>query len=82
MKDAKMLVWLSQLGLSALMPPAGCILFSVWLQKQYSWGNWIVILGVILGVICGVQGFISTLKAADKLQKKKEDPPVSFNEHE
>ncbi len=82
MKDVKLLVWLSQLGLSTLLPPAVCILLSVWLQKQFSLGIWIVIVGAVLGLIAGARGFFSILKTADQMQDQKEDPPpVSFNEH-
>ena len=82
MKDVKLLVWMSQLGLSTLLPPAVCILLSVWLKNQFSWGNWVVIAGLVIGVITGVRGFISILKTADRLQDDKKDPPpVSFNEH-
>ena len=83
MKDAKLLIWLSQLGMSTLLPPAVCILFSVWLKNQFAWGNWVLILGAILGIVAGARGFFSILKAADLLQKKEKDPPpVSFNEHD
>ena len=82
MKDVKLLVWLSQLGLSTLLPPAVCILLSVWLQKRFSLGIWIVIVGAVLGLIAGARGFFSILKTADQMQDQKEDPPpVSFNEH-
>ena len=83
MKDVKMLVWLSQLGLSALTPPAACILLSVWLKKQFSWGDWVVIVGAVVGLITGARGFFAILKTADQMQNNKKDPPpVSFNEHQ
>lgn len=83
MKDVKMLVWLSQLGLSALMPPAVCILLAVWLKKQFSLGDWVVIVCVVAGVYAGIKGFLAILKTADQLQNDKKDPPpVSFNEHQ
>lgn len=82
MKDIKMITWLSQLGLSTLLPPAACILLSVWLKKQFSWGDWVVIVGAVLGLIAGIRGFFAVLKTADAMQKgKKDPPPVSFNEH-
>jgi hypothetical protein len=81
-KDVKMLVWLSQLGMSTLLPPAACILLSVWLKSRFGWGDWVVIVGAVVGVIAGARGFFSILKTADTLQTDKKDPPpVSFNEH-
>ena len=83
MKDAKMLIWLSQMGLGVAAPLGGCILLSVWLQRRFSLGNWVIVAGVLLGLICGAEGLISALKAADRMREKtKEEPPVSFNEHE
>lgn len=77
-----MLVWISQLGLSTLLPPGACILLSVWLKRQFSWGNWVVILGAVVGLIAGARGFWYILKTADQMQQEKKDPPpVSFNEH-
>lgn len=83
MKDAKLLIWLSQLGLSVAAPLGGFILLAVWLKKHFAWGDWVIVVGVLLGIICAVEGFLSTLKAADMIGKKKnEKPPISFNEHE
>ena len=83
MKDVKLMVWLSQLGLSTLLPPAACILLSVWLQKQLLWGDWVIVLGAVIGIVAGARGFFSILKTAQSLQKDKKDPPpVSFNEHD
>ncbi len=84
MKDLSLLVWLSQLGLSVAVPLAGFILLGVWLRDRFSWGNWVVILGVILGIIFALDGLRYSLKAMKQLirQKKEDTPPVSFNEHE
>ncbi len=82
MKDVKLLVWLSQLGLSALLPPAACVLLSLWLKNQFSWGNWVVVVGAVVGIIAGVRGFLAILKTADTMQPREKDPPVYFNEHD
>ena len=84
MKDLSLLVWLSQLGLSVAVPLAGFILLGVWLRDRFSWGNWVVILGVILGIVFALDGLRYSLKAMKQLirQKKEDTPPVSFNEHE
>lgn len=84
MKDLSLLVWLSQLGISVAAPLAGFILLAVWLQKQFSWGDWVIWVGLVLGLICAVQGFRSSVKAMEYLakDKKKDPPPVSFNDHD
>ena len=84
MKDLTLLVWLTQLGLSVALPPAGFILLAIWLRNQFSWGSWVIWAGVILGIICAVDGFRVSLKAMARLSKnsEKEAPPVSFNDHQ
>lgn len=84
MKDLRLLVWLSQLGISVAVPPAGMILLAVWLRNQFSLGNWVIPVGVVLGVIFAIDGLRVSLKAMEKMSKdrQKEPPPVSFNDHD
>ncbi len=86
MKNAKLLVFITQLGISVAVPPACLILLALWLQNRFGWGKWVMILGVILGLICAIQGLVSSLKAMNQLsknnQKEKETPPLSFNDHD
>lgn len=85
MKDISLLVWLTQLGLSVALPPAGFILLAVWLQGRFQWGSWVLWVGIILGVICAADGLRSSLKAMERMAKNKREkdpPPVFFNDHE
>ena len=84
MKELSLLVWLTQLGLSVAFPLAGFILLAVWLRNSLDWGQWVIWAGLALGLICAVNGFRHSLKAMDLLsrdRKKKQTPPVAFNEH-
>ena len=81
---ARHLVWLTQFGLSVVIPPTLCIAGAVWLRRQLSWGGWVIIAGVAVGVLATVSCLRSSLQALDrqgKSPKKKEPPPVSFNQH-
>jgi exosortase/archaeosortase family protein len=83
-KELSLLVWLTQLGLSVAFPLAGFILLAVWLRNSLDWGQWVIWAGLALGLICAVNGFRHSLKAMDLLsrdRKKKQAPPVAFNEH-
>ena len=84
MNNLSMLVWLSQLGLNVALPPVGFVLVAVWLRNRFGWGNWVLWLGIVLGIILAIDGLRASLKAMEKMseQKKKEKPPVSFNDHE
>lgn len=84
MKKMNLLIWLTQLGLSVVLPLGGFILLALWLQKQFAWGDWVIVAGVVLGIICAVDGLRVSLKAMERMSKdkKEEAPPVSFNDHD
>ena len=83
MKTATLLTWITQFGLSIAVPPAMFILLAVWLKNEYGWGSWVIWVGVAFGVIGAVQGFVTSIQAMNRLtEKKKEQPPLSFNDHE
>ena len=84
MKDMKLLIWITQLGISVAAPLGGFMILAVWLRDRFSWGNWVVIVGAVLGLICAAEGLLSSIRAMRRMQgaKEKEDPGVSFNEHE
>ncbi len=82
MKNISMIVWLTQLGLSVAIPPAGFVLLAVWLRRTFDWGNWVIIVAVVLGVICALDGLRVSLKTMNRIAKEDQEPPVSFNEHD
>ena len=84
MKNLTLLVWLSQLGLNVALPLLGFILLAAWLHNSCGWGSWVIWVGVILGVVSAISGFRNTLQTMDRLagDGDKEEPSVSFNEHE
>ncbi len=84
MKNFSLLAWLTQLGLSTAVPLAGFILLAVWLRDRFSWGNWVIFIGIGLGLFCAIDGFVRNLKALDRIgnDKKKRTPPISFQEHD
>ena len=84
MKNLSLLVWLTQLGLSVALPLGGFVLLALWLRQQFEWGAWVVIVGVLLGVICAADGLKNALKVMEQMADNKKDdhPPVGFNDHE
>ena len=84
MKKMNLLIWLTQLGLSVVVPLGGFILLALWLRQQFGWGDWVIIVGVLLGVVCAVDGLRTSLKAMERMSKDKkeeQEPPASFNDH-
>lgn len=87
MKDlydvARHLVWLTQFGLSVCVPPLLFIGAAVWLQKTFGFGSWVVISGVILGILGAISSLRYSLKNIERQGRDDSDkkPPVSFNHH-
>ena len=76
-KLAAALLWFTPLGLSVVFG-------SVWLRDKTGAGEWLVAVGVALGVIGAIGGLISSLKSMARLSGsgKKQENKDSFNEHE
>lgn len=84
MKDLSLLVWLTQLGLSVAVPLAGFVLLAVWLHSGCGWGMWVIWVGLFLGIWIAITSFRSSLQMMEQFSrsKRKDPPPISFNEHE
>jgi hypothetical protein len=85
MKNISLIVWLTQLGFSVALPPAGFILLAVWLRNRFDLGLWVLWVGIIIGLCGAIDGLRSSLKAMERLSKDKPDdtpPPVSYNDHD
>lgn len=83
MKDLTLLVWLTQLGLSTALPLAGFILLALWLRNSFGWGDWVLWVGIVLGIVTAIDGFRTSLKAMERTgrRNREDEPPVSFNDH-
>lgn len=84
-KELTLLTWLTQLGLSVAMPLAGFIFLALWLRNQFGWGDWVLWVGIILGLVSAFDGLRYSLKLLARLTRKKDDdtpPPVSYNDHD
>lgn len=84
MKNAALLIWLTQLGFSVVVPPVCFILLAVWLRNDCGWGAWVIWAGVFLAIFSAAEGLRASLRAMAMLNKdkKEEEAPVSFNEHD
>jgi len=84
MKDLNLLVFVTQLGLSVVAPLAGFILLALWLRNSCGWGDWVIWIGIGLGIFSAVEGLRSSLRAIGRMSGKpsEDKPPVSFNDHD
>lgn len=89
MKEINMLVWITQLDMSVAAPLGGFTLLGLWLQERFGLGLWAMLICIALGLIGAASGLRQSLRIMEQMDarsgrkdKKKEAPPVSYNEHE
>ena len=82
MKNVGLLTWITQLGLSVAVTPTLIVLLAVYLRTK--WGSWVIWIGVVLAIWLAVSGFVYSLRMLHRLSdsKKKDTPPLAFNEHD
>ncbi len=78
----KMLIWMTQLGLSLVIPLTCFSLLGVWLHMSLGWGKWAVAAGILLGLLSGGQSLRNAIGIMSRMEKpEKKDLPQSFNDH-
>lgn len=85
MKNLKLIIWITQIGMTIVVPLVGFIILGAWLHKGCGWGAWAVWAGILLGIhsaIGGIRDFIRTLKRMAKDEQGDTPPPVCFNDHD
>ena len=84
MRGYKLLVWLTQLGLSVALPMGGCVVLGVYLYTEKGWGLWALIAGIVLGLALGIDGLRTSLHSMNRMLGKPEKEPtsVNYNDHE
>ena len=84
MKVLSLLMWVTQFGLSILLPPCFFLWLAYWLQNRFGLGAWVMIVFGILGILMAFQTAKANLKTMLKEANdisSQEPPPVSFNDH-
>lgn len=84
MKEITLLTWLTQLGLSVAVPLGGFVFLALWLRSQFGWGQWVIWVGIVLGVVSACTGMYQSLKALLSLtrSKKTDTPTCSYHDHD
>ncbi len=68
------LSYLTQFGLSVVMPILLCVLFAVWLCGKYGIGEWLIVLFLAVGLISAGCGFYKFAKAFLTMNADKSAP--------
>lgn len=76
------LVWLTQLGLTMLLPLVMCLGGCWWAVTRWGWPMWLYLPAILLGLAAGGQNF--WVFARGRLRRAQKDPNrrVGFNRHE
>lgn len=86
MKEFKLLIWLTQLGVSVAAPLTLCILGALWLRSRFDLGIWVLFAGIGLGLYLAVSGFRTSLNAMEQMGQHKsgdaDPPPACFKDHQ
>ena len=87
MKFLSLLTWVTQFGISLVVPPCLLLFLATTLQAKYGWGTWVVILFGILGLLISFRSARSAIssmcKAAEENsgEKKEKENSPAFNDH-
>ena len=84
MKVLSLLMWVTQFGLSILLPPCVFLLLANWLQNRFGLGAWVMIVLGILGLLTSWSTAKANIRAMLREMKEisdKEEPPTAFNNH-
>lgn len=85
MKHWGLLVWIPQFGISVAAPLVIFIVLANWLQTRYALGGWVMVVGILLGLITAAVGFRDTVVAmlaqSGHHKEKAPEPQIFFNSH-
>lgn len=75
------LVWVTQLGLSLLLPLVCCMALAFWMTVHWGVGGWIFVPAVLLGLATGAATFRRFAQMWLRRIQKEQRPPAGFNRH-
>ena len=63
----------TQLGLSIALPIVAFILLAGYLRSKFGLGNWVTVIGILLGVGSGFCSLFQFWKLVEKTSRRKDD---------
>ena len=64
---------ITQFGISTITPMLLCIFVSVWLQNRFGLGDWVVLVGVLMGVGSGFMSMMKMIRQMSEMSRKEDD---------
>lgn len=63
----------TQFGISTITPMLLCIFVALWLQNRFGLGDWVVLVGVLMGVGSGFMSMMKMIRQMSELSRKEDD---------
>ena len=65
--------FITQLGLSMIVPLLLCIFVTIWLRDKFGLGNFVVLIGIILGILTSFYNLATFIKFATRKANESKD---------
>ena len=67
------LAMVTQFGISTITPMLLCIFAALWLKNRFALGDWVVLIGILMGVGSGFMSMMKMIRQMSELSKKEDD---------
>lgn len=67
------LTMVSQFGIGTITPMLLCIFAALWLKNRFGLGDYVVLIGIILGIGSGFMSMMKMIRQMSKLSKKEDE---------
>ena len=67
------LAMVTQFGISTITPMLLCIFAALWLKNKFALGDWVVLIGVFMGIGSGFLSMMKMIRQMSELSKKEDD---------
>ena len=64
---------ITQFGISTITPMLLCVFVSLWLQSRFGLGDWVVLVGVLMGVGSGFMSMMKMIRQMSELSRREDD---------
>jgi len=75
------LTLITQFGISLVSPILLCLFASIWIQKRFQTGYWVVIIGILLGIATMINTFYRFYKTYSSEYDDDDKTPESNYHH-
>ncbi|MCH5188495.1 MAG: AtpZ/AtpI family protein [Oscillospiraceae bacterium] len=63
----------TQFGISTITPMLLCIFAALWLQSRFGLGDWVMLVGVLMGVGSGFMSMMKMIRQMSELSRKEDE---------